>query len=82
MPYCEILSSHFLHMDLASWICISKPRVLNSIPQDNNALVNKHIKSQNFERFHPVQHNFHMNLDKNILKTVCTNYEQVSTGQF
>ena len=28
-----------------------------------------HTKSLNFERFHPVQHNFHTNLDKNIFRT-------------
>ena len=28
-----------------------------------------HTKSPNFERFHPVQHNFHTNLDKNIFRT-------------
>ena len=27
-----------------------------------------HTKSINFERFHPVQHNFHINLDKNIFR--------------
>ena len=28
-----------------------------------------HTKSLIFERFHPVQHNFHINLDKNIFRT-------------
>ena len=28
-----------------------------------------HSKYLNFERFHPVQHNFHTNLDKNIFRT-------------
>ena len=27
-----------------------------------------HTKSPSFERFHPVQHNFHTNLDKNIFR--------------
>ena len=31
MPYCEILSSPFLHMGLANSVCTSKPPVLNSI---------------------------------------------------
>ena len=40
MPYCEMLSSHFLHMDLASSVCNSKSRALNSISQYNNEFVN------------------------------------------
>ena len=41
MPYCEMLSSHFLHMDLASSVRNSKRWALNSISQYNNELVNK-----------------------------------------
>ena len=48
MPYCEILSSSLLHMDLASSVCTSKPRALNSISQYNNALVNKIVKMRIF----------------------------------
>ena len=36
MPYCEMLSSHFLHMDLASSVCNSKSWALNSISEYNN----------------------------------------------
>ena len=51
MPYCEILSSRFLHMDLASSVCTSKLQALNSISQYNNvSLINS--KDENFFGYH------------------------------
>ena len=59
------------------WASINKPDmsyrcfpVMTSIEDLGHFPISKiHTKSLNFERFHPVQHNFHTNLDKNIFRT-------------
>ena len=50
MPYCEILSYRFLHIDLTSSVCTSKPLAIVFHSITIHWLINS--KDENFFRYH------------------------------